>query len=216
MMKKAAVILNAAIVCLVVYAWERMFFGMDEGALLSSARLQSLKFFTVDSNILAAAASLCILPFEVREAFGRPGRSGRPVRGGIPVWALVLKLAATTAVSLTFVTVMVFLGPMYGYPAMFYGATLYMHLIVPLLAIFTLCVTERNKVLTLRHTLTAVVPMLLYGTAYLVNILIHGVENNDWYNFAQWGIPASFLVFLIVASVTWLLALLLRIGSRKK
>lgn len=213
-MKKAAVFLNAAIVCLVLYAWERMFFGMDEGALLSSARLQSLKYFTVDSNLLAAAASLCILPYEIREAFGRPDQ-GR-ARGGIPVWALVLKLTATTAVSLTLLTVMVFLGPMYGYAALMKGAQLYLHLIVPLLAVFTLCVTERNTVLTLRHTLTAMLPMLLYGAVYLVNILVNGREGNDWYNFSQWGIPASFLVYVIMAAVTWLLALLLWRGSRKK
>ena len=210
-MKKAAVVLNIIIAILVFYAWGRMTLGLDEGTILSAARLASLKYFTVDSNLLAAIAALCVLPFEFREAFLRNGHDR-----GIPVWALVLKLTATTAVSLTFLTVMVFLGPMYGYAAMVHGVQLHMHLIVPLLAIFTLCVTERNSVLTLRHTLIAAVPMLVYGTIYLGNILINGREGNDWYAFAQWGIPASFLVYIIIAFVTWLLAVLLRAGCRQR
>ncbi len=203
--RAAAILINGLIPVIAFGAWGIMVSGNDTGSVLTSARFISLKYFTVDSNLLMGIISLCILPSEIRS-----------LRNGIdeiPTVLLVLKLTGTVSVALTFTTVMVFLGPLYGYPAMFAGVNLYLHLIVPVLAILVFCLAEGTDRLMFRHTFIAVIPMLLYGTAYLGNILINGVgkwpDTNDWYGFAMWGVPASFLVFAVIAFVTWLLALIM-------
>jgi hypothetical protein len=118
MKNKTAFLLSLAILALVIYAWGGMVIGVDTGKALTAQRLRSLKYFTVDSNILMAVSALI-----------------------------------------------------------------------------------------------AVIPMIVYGTFYLGNILLNGrgewPDTNDWYGFAMWGIPASFLVFVIIAAATWVFALIL-------
>ena len=205
MKKKTAILLNLAILALVIYAWGGMVIGVDTGKALTAQRLRSLKYFTVDSNILMAVSALIAAVFEIR-SLGNGGRE-------IPGWVYILKLTGTTSVTLTLLTVLVFLGPLFGCPSMFAGMNLHLHLTVPVLAILTFCLFERTGGLTFRHTLIAVIPMIVYGTFYLGNILLNGrgewPDTNDWYGFAMWGIPASFLVFVIIAAATWVFALIL-------
>ena len=151
--------------------------------------------------MISKGCALCAAFFEFR--------SGKE----IPVWVSALKLAATASVVLTFLTVMGFLGPMFGYAKMFVGSNLYMHLVTPLLAAAVFCLLEGDAGLSLRHTFYAVIPMLIYGAAYLLNILINGrgsgIHTNDWYGFTRWGMAASPLVYLVMASITWGIAWLL-------
>jgi hypothetical protein len=192
---------NLVIAVIVLYSWIRMMSGIDSGSLFSDSRIRTLKYFTVDSNVFVGAAALCAAFFEFR--------SGKE----IPVWVSALKLAATASVVLTFLTVMGFLGPMFGYAKMFVGSNLYMHLVTPLLAAAVFCLLEGDAGLSLRHTFYAVIPMLIYGAAYLLNILINGrgsgIHTNDWYGFTRWGMAASPLVYLVMASITWGIAWLL-------
>lgn len=104
--ERAAVVCNAAIVVLTSFAWCQMMFGWGwEHAPLSGLGLSTLKYFTIQSNLLSAAVSAV---FAVRTLRG----GGRPV----PDWLHGLRLVATTGVTLTCITVEVFLSPMlYGY-----------------------------------------------------------------------------------------------------
>lgn len=209
--KAAAVLINILIPILAFGSWGLMAAGKDTGSFFTSVRFISLKYFTIDSNLLMGLASLCILPWQIRSIADDNLQ--------IPLPVLVLKLTGTTSVSLTFLVVMAFLGPVFGYPGMFKGVNLHLHLTVPLLAILVFCLAEGSRRLTLRHTVIAVVPMLIYGAVYLGNILINGVgewpNTNDWYGFTMWGVPAGFLVYLVIAAATWLIAVLLRFGAGK-
>ena len=209
--KAAAILVNILIPILAFGSWGVMVTGRDTGSILTSARFISLKYFTIDSNLLMGLASLCILPWQIRSLADENVQ--------IPLPAFVLKLTGTTSVSLTFLVVMVFLGPVFGYPGMFKGANLYLHLVVPVLAILIFCLTEGTDRLMLRHTVIAAIPMLIYGLIYLGNILINGVgqwpNTNDWYGFTMWGVPAGFLVYIVIALVTWLIAVLLRLANIK-
>lgn len=181
--------------------------GEVEGSALMTAGLSNLRFFTVLSNILEGVACLALL---IAAAAGR----------AIPLWAAELKLAAAASVALTFITVMVFLGPMLGYKYLFTGSNLWFHGIIPIAAMvefaFIDCY-EGFPAVPFKATFTAVIPMLLYGVWYLINVIRGGMADgrfvNDWYGFAMWGIPASLLVYVVIAAVTWLFALLLRCGN---
>ena len=216
---KISIIANIVIFFMVIYGlWLMMAFtaervaqdGTVEGGALMAAGLRNLRFFTVLSNILEGIAAAAFLGALIAN------------KGAVPGWAAGLKLAAAASVALTFVTVMVFLGPTLGYKYMFTGSNLWFHAIIPIAAMLEYVFIESYSgfpALSLRATFLAVVPMLLYGVWYLLNILRGGMADgryvNDWYGFAFWGIKASLLVFIIIAAVTWLLAVLLRFGNMR-
>lgn len=190
-------LVNVAIVVLVAVAWLMMFFfGGDS---LAANGFRSLKFFTVQSNLLAGvAAFIWIL------------QNGK---GTVSRGAEVFKYVAATAVFLTLMTVMVFLGPLYGYPMMFEGANLFFHLVVPVMCILeVIFMTDTD--FTPKDNRIAVIPMILYGVFYLGNNMVNGIgewpDTNDWYGFLAWGWGIGILVFALMILATWLMGLFLR------
>ena len=207
MRKRISLILNAAVAAAVLYAWATMTFHLDDSGRLSSSGFAALKYFTVLSNLLMGAAAIVYIVLTLRR--------GWP----LPRWAVRLKLTATAAVGLTFTVVMTFLGPLYGYPAMFAGASLWMHLLVPLAAAADFCLADRSGAVTLRDTFFALLPAGLYGAGYIPNVLIHGVgewpNTNDWYSFFAFGNAMAVVIFVVLLLVIWGIALLLRLPRRR-
>lgn len=163
------------------------------------AGARTFRYYTVDSNVLLALSALVTAAFEALRLTG--------TLQAVPFWVTVLKYVATVSVTLTMLTVLFFLGPTQGYRKMLSGDDLYLHLIGPLLAIFTFCVLEPAAVLTLRDTLYAVFPTIVYGVVYL--ILVVGKEKwPDFYGFNAGGMwPLSMAA---VYSAAWGISLLIR------
>jgi len=114
---------------------------------------------------------------------------------------------------------MVFLGPLYGYPAMLVGANLFMHLITPVTAIAEVIFLSDVEY-TRRDNALVMISPLLYGSFYLGNIAINGIgewpDTNDWYLFFTWGFPVGMVIFAVIFAVTWLLGFLMRKAKRTK
>ncbi len=187
-------------------SWVHMF-RKGGGKLLSKRGLSSLKYYTTLSNLFAGIVSLLIL---LRGLTG----SG----GSVSPLLSLLKYASSVSVALTFLVVLVFLGPRMGYRPLFAEEQLFLHAIGPLLAILTFIYSPLLAPLAFRDTFPAVVPTLLYAVVYAGNILKNGLgegENtNDWYGFAIGGMKAIPVVMIIVLTVTWGLALgLLRLRA---
>ena len=89
---------------------------------------KAFRYFTTQSNVLCAVSALAMCLFPEKE------------------WAYYLKVMGTAAVTVTMLTVLIFLGRLYGYKALLTGSDLFMHLITPLLAIISLCVFERRGI----------------------------------------------------------------------
>jgi len=156
-------------------------------------------FFTVDSNVLAALTCLLIIPFNLR--------SIRRGKDAIPKWALTCKLIGTVAVALTFAVVMLFLGPTMGYDRMFVDASLPLHLICPLLAIGSFCFLERGLFVTKKRLLLTVIPTVIYGTVYMLNVIFL----NHWWDFYGFNIGGFwYITYLLFPVFTYLLALGIR------
>lgn len=148
--------------------------------------LNVMKYYTVQSNILCAITALtiavCIL------------------LGGVPRWAWLLKYIGTAAVTVTFMTVMVYLGPAAGYKKMFSGADLHLHLFGPLLAIVSFCFFERFHPLSFPLSLTAMIPVVLYGLLYMFKVICCPAERrwDDFYHFNDGGRwPLSFAAMIV-------------------
>ena len=195
--------INIFIAVAVPAAWIWMALGSD--AALEAGGLENLKFFTVLSNIMEGVASVIWLL--VRKA-------GDQTRIG----ADRFKYVAATSVFLTFATVMLFLGPLYGYGMMFVRANLFYHLLVPVAAVIEIIFFTDTE-FTLRDNNIAMIPPVVYGVFYIVNVLINGTgvwpDTNDWYLFLAWGYPVGVLIFAVLTAVTWLLAFLMRKAQRK-
>ena len=138
----------------------------------------ALRFFTTQSNILVAAASLLTALALSSE-------------GTIPRWIWTLKYIGTAAVTVTMLTVFLFLAPSIGKDWVKYlltGSDIFMHLLTPLLALFTFCVFERQG-MTFLQSLWGMLPVLLYGPLYLYKILFAPPEKRweDFYGFNKQG-----------------------------
>ena len=170
-----------------------MIANIQNGA-LSSSGLASLRYFTVLSNLLEGitAGIFCVLILTGRQ----------------PRWAEILKLMAASAVALTFLTVMLFLGPLYGYPAMFKGANLFFHLVIPILAMAEYCILFLPRKFDKKDEFLGA-----------VNIAVNGVgkwpRTNDWYGFLNWGFAVGMIIFLLLILISVLSALLLQFLCRK-
>ena len=198
---KIALITNLAIILLTVYAEYLMLSRRSGNGTLASAGLSSLKYFTVLSNLFAGAAAVIYLAALVRCL-----KNGAEISERLQV----LKLAAATAVGLTFLTVLVFLGRLYGYKSMYVGANLWFHLVTPLIAMAEYFLLDSHRKLKLKSTLPAMIPVVLYGIFYIANVLANGVgewsTRNDFYGFFSWGTAAAPLVFAVMLLVNWLIA----------
>lgn len=208
--RKISLAVNLLIFALVLAAWLMMTTRVDRHGALSSTGLRSLRYFTVLSNLLEGIASLVYAIGLIRLL-----RGGAPLPRGI----VTLKYVATVSVALTFVTVLCFLGPGYGFDKMYTGANFWMHLVIPVLAMLELFLLDRDPRLPIGRTFLATAPMLLYALFYTGNLLMNGMEtgghSNDWYGFAKGGIPMAVLRFLILYLTDWLLAVLLRLPGVK-
>lgn len=146
-------------------------FSRKDGAWTLRGLKKALRFFTVQSNLLCALGALLM-------CFWPDSR---------PVW--LLKYAGTAAVTLTMLTVLLFLGPTLGcWRKLFSGADLFMHLITPLLALVSFCVLERRG-LGFPALLLGLLPMALYAVLYACKVLLAPPEKawEDFYGFNRGG-----------------------------
>ena len=122
-------------------------------------KLTGLRYFTIDSNILAGVSALVML-------------CSRAIKGTPSTFATVFKYVGTAAVTVTLITVVVFLGPAAGYAKMFAGNNLYMHLIGPLLCVISFCWLDRGPKIQKSHMGTAFLPVFIYGLVYFVMVIV--------------------------------------------
>ena len=169
-------------------------FRTEEGWKLQSG-MQALRYFTILSNLLCAAASLLfVLTLTQQDP---------------AYWAWVLKYTGTAAVTVTLLTVLFFLGPTIGYRLLLTGRDFYLHLCGPLLALISFCFLEREYELGFPLFLVGMLPVLLYGLVYFYEVIIRR-RWEDFYGYnknGRWPISMAamfvgcFLVCVLIRAV---------------
>lgn len=209
---KISLILNIIIVLFTIFAIIAMFTGFKfmhgYDIVLESTSLSMFRFFTVDSNMFMGITSLIFVIDEVNLLKGYKKEISRN--------HYILKLMGTSGVSLTFFIVFAYLGPISkgGILSMLMNSNLFFHLIIPLLSIITFIFFERNNKLSFKYSFYGIIPTLIYGLYYIINVLIH-VENGkvspiyDWYWFVQNGIWTAIIVVPIIFLISYIISLLL-------
>lgn len=133
------------------------------------------RYFTTLSNVLCAAAAL---------AMGICTLLGEP-----PVVAQTLKYVGTCSVTVTFLTVMLFLGPVTkDYKRLLSGANLFLHLICPVLAIVSWIAFEKHN-MGFYNVVFGTLPVVLYGALYGYKVMLapEGRKWEDFYGFNHNG-----------------------------
>ncbi len=206
-----SLVIHLIIVSVVAYVWVSKI--LESGWMMPDGYgLSSLRTFTTLSNLFQGMAS-AMYAVSV-------GRSVILNRGSIPRAVRVVKYAAAVSVTLTFLTVLFYLGPSRHdmADALFYGNNRYFHFLIPILAATDQAVFDREGVLRWTDSLTAAAPTVIYGIFYWVNIAINGAGrgpySNDWYGFLQFGYALAPVVYGIFILITWGIALLFRLPRR--
>ncbi len=149
-----------------------------------------LRYFTVLSNLFCAAASLAA--------------AAAWLLGAVPETLLLVKFVSTVSVTVTLLTVLVFLGPTIGYKLMFSGPDLFLHLFCPLLALAAFFIWDR-PLMAAGTALLGVLPVLLYGIVYLSRV-VFSKRWEDFYGFNKDGkLLLSFSAMLAGSAVISLL-----------
>lgn len=203
--KRRVLASNFIIVAFMVYSVLHMFLAPKNNDALVANTIEALKFFTVESNIFVGIAALISFIYNKKDLN--------------PKWVSILKYVATGTVTLTFFTVMVYLGPLIGYISLMQGTNLFMHLVTPVYAIFHWFFFEpKNEDLKFKHTFLSIVPSTLYGIVYMTNLAItggYGTTENDWYAFGTFGLGIGMIVFAIMILMMYGLGVLLYFGHIK-
>lgn len=208
---KVSLVLNIIIVFLVITASVMMFAKirlMGGDVLLETSRIGMFKFFTVDSNIFMGLVSFIFIIKEIGIIKGKEKE--------IPKNLYILKLAATTSVTLTFITVFGYLGFIAegGVLVLLKNSNLFFHLIIPVVSIITFIFFEKTNKINFKSTFLGIIPMIIYGVIYTINVLIHLNGNKvdpvyDFYYFVQGGIQQVFIVVPIMFIITYIISFIL-------
>lgn len=171
----------------------------------------AFRYFTVLSNVLMAIAALIFIVFNVKNAFNDTYE--------FPRWVLYVKYVSTVAVTVTFVTCVVFLGPIvmplvgYSFFDLFVNENFFMHFFTPAFAIVTCICFERIKEFKFVETLYGLIPTVVYSLVYMPMVLTGGWP--DFYGFTfggtAWAIPISLIAMY---GMTFGLAVALRASQK--
>ena len=162
------------------------------------------RFFTTDSNFLAAFAAGLAAVCDIQILRGKMTTIPRPVT--------LLKFAGVITLMLTFLTVIVLLIPTYGVSRLWGGTGFHMHFTAPVLTFLSFMFLEPHSKIRLPETLWGLLPVVIYGFVYLAQVLIF--KNwPDFYTFNRGGMWYVSMTVIFVGS--YLMCLLVRFLRNK-
>ena len=147
-------------------------------SVLEGFRMVSLRYFTIESNIYCALSSLCVAPFALYSVCTGKDR--------MPKFVSIFKFSGTCAVTITMLTVFLFLGPNGNWRELLSGGQLYMHVINPCLALVSLLLLDGGRKIPKSAIAFGVLPVMVYGVVYAVCVLLCVIWP-DFYGFNRGG-----------------------------
>ena len=209
--KKRAIDLVMNVLIVLTTAWAVLMYFIGEPDILGSHDIQCFKYFTTDSNILAALGSLFYLSFRFLH---RDDPSRTP-----PHWLALFKFIGTVAASITLLTVVFFLAPMgairgkglHTVLLFFSGNVFVLHLSTPVLSILSTLFLEKDPPLTRKQALWGTLPTTVYALVYLTMVVLLK-QWDDWYGFTFGG---QYQFVPVVMIVMFLFSLGLSLAERR-
>ncbi|MBP5601748.1 MAG: hypothetical protein J6X78_03375 [Treponema sp.] len=219
-LKKTSISINAVTFLLTAFATTCMILGInlfsrtEEVRAFTAANLEAFKYFTVDSNVMAGITALIYLILEAK---------GKELSARAATFLHSLRLAATTGVALTMLVTAFFLIPQFGkdWYILYIDNNFFFHLTIPLLCVIDYIFFEPGaKSLTLKQSVSGIIPMMVYAVFYTINIIIHlgngePLKTYDWYGFLGGKLTNAFIAIPAMLLITWGISLAIW-GANKK
>ncbi len=212
MKRTISIILNGLIFVLVAFATTCMILGLnlfsrsDAVRAFTASNLVAFKYFTVDSNVLAGITALIYFIIELK---------GKELSERAATFLHCLRLASATGLALTMLVTAFFLIPQFGkdWYILYIDNNFFFHLTIPLLCIITYIFFEPGAAtLTLKQSVTGIIPMVLYAIFYTINIITHlgnghPLKDYDWYGFLGGKLSNAFISIPAMLLITWCISL---------
>ena len=197
-MQYVSIILN--LIIFISTALIMVFYFRKDGKWNIARGLSVFRYFTCLSNILCAVAALLMAVAQMT--------------GFVPVRVWLLKYLGTVALTVTMMTVLLFLGPsmggLKGYKELLARENFYMHLLGPLLAIISFCALERG-VMSIRRSMLGLLPVIAYGLLYLYKIRF-APDNRRWQDFYGFNRNGRWpVMYAVMVAGTVVICLILRV-----
>ena len=216
MRKKIVVIVNVILIILMSIGLFLMFskHAQRSPEAFIERGFRNFRYFTILSNVYSGLVAIAYVVLLICKGKAKDG-----------TLMSILKLTSSAAVGVTFTVVIIFLGPLYGFGRMYAGSNLIFHLIMPLAAmaefvIFPAFESGKENAFSFKKCLYAGIPVVLYGTGYLINNIVSGTNGsgqnpNDFYGFLRWGYPVGILIFVVIVFIAVGIACFLRWLKKK-
>ena len=158
------------------------------------------RYYTTLSNILGVLIAVPVMVGAVLRLAGK--------ETSLPAWLQVLRFVSVSALTVTMMTVVLFLGPRFGWSGMFEGANYWFHLVNPLLSIFSYLFLEPENRIPRKYPFAGTAQTVLYGAVYIPMVL-----SGTWPDFYGFNIGGRwYLSLLAMLAANLLLAWLLLLG----
>lgn len=174
------------------------------------------RFFTVLSNIFLAITSIIIIVFDVKNIINN--------KYEIPKWAMILKFMGTVAATVTLLTVVLLLSPLWeingdGYFTLFLKNNFFMHLVNPVLGLITFIFFERPNDFKFKYIFFGLLPTVLYSIVYITLVLVGYWPDFYYFTFGgyMWAAPISAIImYLLTFTYAFLIWLFQRKWANRK
>ena len=162
------------------------------------------RFFTVLSNIFLAITAFIMIVYDIKNLVNN--------KFEIPKWLSILKFMGTVATTVTLLTVVLLLAPLWeingdGYFTLFQRNNFFMHLVNPVLGLVTFIFFEKAKEFKFKHTLFGLIPTALYSVLYITMVFVGHWPDFYYFTFGgyMWLAPISAIVMYLLTFVYGLL-----------
>lgn len=167
--------------------------------------VKTFRMFTVLSNIFVGVAAAMTIPFAVDGI--------RQKNYHLPRWIVTLTYVSVNCISLTFLVALTILSSGAGFVTiMIEGKNLFLHTIVPIIAIITFLFINVYHTVRFKTAFLAVLPVAVYAIVYLILAIIIGEENGGWrdhYRFEE--LMPWYYVMALMLLLSFGIACLLRV-----
>ena len=195
------------LVFLLVLAGTIVMMTIGSGALAENS-LSVFKYFTFQSNIFMGVVAFIYGYYQLLMLLNKKDK--------IPHVLLVFNHVGVAAVGLTFLIVILFLAPGYGFDKMYNNANLFFHALVPIFAMINYLFFEKECRIKFLETLFTIIPPLSYGIVYFIVVASQNAYGNlkiDFYGFGAKGPVVGAFNFLVVVSIAYAIGILIFLGN---
>ncbi|MCR5023860.1 MAG: hypothetical protein K6A90_05955 [Lachnospiraceae bacterium] len=169
--KRRSVIALIACLLALFFSMYGIVFGLIRYTRNGVAPAELFRYFTVDINFITAIGAGMLAPFAVEGI--------RKKKFSCPEWAARLHYIGTSCISLIMFFAIFVIS--WTDPVMAFGeANFYLHVVCPVMVVLSFFFIESDYRYTVSDALKCMVPVLIYGTIYFIEVVALGEENGGW------------------------------------